>query len=67
MERLTPTVGDKDNESFEVIEPGLHHVAAGFQPAADTEPAEGHHRFPRRGNEEDIPRESLADRLRRGR
>jgi hypothetical protein len=60
-----PEVGDEENSPFEILEPDWHHARAGFD--AGEKPAavpEGEHRFPRRHEEKDIPRQSLADRIR---
>jgi hypothetical protein len=57
-------VGDERNTRFELPE-SRRDVTPGFDP--DEEPSavsEGHSRFPRRRREEDIPQESLAERIR---
>jgi hypothetical protein len=64
MNRRRPEVGDQENASFETLDSDLHHVKSGFDSGEEPEKREGAHRFPRRSNEEDVPKESLADRLR---
>ena len=64
MKRPRSVPGDQDNSPFEFLRKDLHHAKVGFHPGEETEPKEGEHRFPRRTNEREVPRESLADRLR---
>jgi hypothetical protein len=59
--------GDQENAQFEFLGSDLHHVKAGFDSSEPTEAPEGAQRFPRRSNERDVPKEPLAERLRRGR
>lgn len=65
MPQPSPMAGDQDNGSFELVPADLHPAEAGFHPGDDTEPQEGEYRFPRRTSGENVPRESLAERLRR--
>lgn len=67
MNRGRPEAGDHENTQFEFLGSDLHHVKAGFDSSEPTEAPEGARRFPRRSNERDVPRELLAERLRRGR
>jgi hypothetical protein len=56
--------GDERNTRFELPE-STREVTPGFDP--DDEPgalSEGQYRFPRRRKKEDIPQESLAERIR---
>jgi hypothetical protein len=59
-------VGDHDNDEFEPIDPASHHhVKPGFDAGEEVGPAaEGEHQFPHRRREEELPKGSLADRLR---
>jgi len=64
-------VSDEGNESFVPQSASLAEAKAGFDPgeqaaaaAAATATAVGQHRFPRRKSKEEIPQESLAERLR---
>ena len=59
--------GDQENTQFEFIGTDLHHVKAGFDSSESAEAPEGAQRFPRRSEEHEVPREPLAERLRRGR
>ena len=59
--------GDQENTQFEFLGSGVQHVKAGFDASEPTEAPEGAQRFPRRSKEHDVPRETLAERLRRGR
>jgi hypothetical protein len=65
MDANSPDAGDERNTRFELPE-SVQEVTSGFD--SDDEPAavsEGHYRFPRRRKQEDIPQESLAERIRR--
>jgi hypothetical protein len=57
--------GDQENTQFEFLGSDLHHVKAGFDSSEPAEAPEGAQRFPRR-REDDVPKEPLAERLRRG-
>jgi hypothetical protein len=60
-------VGDERNTSFELPE-YTKEVTSGFDPGEEpSEVSEGHDRFPQRLKQEDIPQESLAERIRRDR
>jgi hypothetical protein len=64
MDPNRPEVGDERNTRFELPE-SRRDVTPGFD--SDEEPSavsEGHYRFPRRRREEDIPQQSLAERIR---
>jgi hypothetical protein len=67
MNKRRPEAGDQENAEFEYLGSNLHHVRVGFDAGEAADAVEGARRFPRRSKEEDVPRESLADRLRRGR
>ena len=67
MNNRQPEAGDQENTEFEYLGSNLHHVKVGFDASQPAEPVEGAKRFPRRSAEEDVPRESLSDRLRKGR
>lgn len=67
MNRGRPEAGDQENTQFEFLGSDLHHVNAGFDSSEPMEAPEGAQRFPRRSSEHDVPRESLAERLRRDR
>lgn len=62
-------VGDHDNTEFETIDPDSHHhVKPGFDAGGEVSPAkDGEQRFPHRRREEEVPKRSLADRLREDR
>jgi len=66
MNRKTPPVSDEENTSF--VPQSLANATAGFdageQQAQEGEASKGHHRFPRRKSRDEIPQESLAERLR---
>ncbi len=62
-------IGDDDNTSFELPDSSLEDLKPGFDHREEKreETAEGHHdRFPRRDKKE-IPREPLAERIRKAR
>jgi hypothetical protein len=60
-------VGDERNTPFELPE-YTKEVTSGFDPGEEpSEVSEGHDRFPQRLKQEDIPQESLAERIRRDR
>jgi hypothetical protein len=67
MDPKRPEAGDHENTRFEFLPSDLHHVSAGFDSSEPGEAPEGARRFSRRSEENDVPRESLAERLRRGR
>jgi hypothetical protein len=68
MNRRRVEVGDHENTAFETVDSGLHHVRPGFDSGEEgTEKQEGEERFPRRRSEQDVPKASLADRLRSNR
>jgi hypothetical protein len=58
--------GDQENTDFEVLRSDLHHVKAGFDFSQPAEAPEGARRFPRRSADDEVPKESLAERVRRG-
>ena len=64
--RARPEAGDQDNADFKFLGSDLHHVKAGFDSREPAEAPEGARRFPRR-EERDVPKGTLADRLRSGR
>jgi len=67
MNRRRLEAGDHENTSFEVVGTDSHHVKPGFDPGeevSEAQEAEGAVRFPHRRGEEDVPKGSLADRLR---
>jgi hypothetical protein len=70
MKHRRPEVGDHDNTGFETVDPASHHVKPGFDAGAEVSSAkegeakEGEVRFPNRRREEEVPKGSLADRLR---
>ena len=66
MNRGRPEAGDNENTEFEFLGSDLHHVRAGFDASEPTEEPAGARRFPRRVNADEVPRETLAERLRRG-
>jgi hypothetical protein len=66
MNGRRPEAGDQENTQFEFLGSDLHHVKAGFDSSEPTEAPEGAQRFPRRRKEQDVPKEPLAERLRRG-
>jgi hypothetical protein len=67
MKRRRPEVGDDSNTGFETIDPDSHHVKPGFDAGVEVSPGEEGERFPHRRREEEIPKGSLANRLRRDR
>lgn len=67
MNKRRPEAGDQENTEFEYLGSNLHHVKVGFDAGKPAGTVEGAMRFPRRSKEEDVPKESLADRLRKGR
>jgi hypothetical protein len=67
MKRAQPEAGDQGNTHFELLGSDLHHVKAGFDSRMPAKAPDGAQRFPRRSKEQDVPKESLADRLRQGR
>ena len=65
MDANRSEVGDERNTEFELPE-FRKDVTPGFDPEEEpSSVAEGDDRFPRRGSQEDIPQESLAERIRR--
>jgi hypothetical protein len=68
MKRRRREVGDHDNTAFESVDPAAHHVKPGFDEGAEVTPSkEGEERFPHRRPEAEVPKGSLADRLREDR
>jgi hypothetical protein len=62
-------VGDERNTPFELPE-STKDITSGFDPGeepSEVSESEGHDRFPQRLKQEDIPQESLAERIRRDR
>jgi hypothetical protein len=60
-------IGDERNTPFELPE-YTKEVTSGFDPGEEpSEVSEGHDRFSQRLKQEDIPQESLAERIRRDR
>ena len=67
MDANRSEVGDEKNTSFELPD-FRKEVTSGFDPGEEpSEVSEGHDRFPQRLKQEDIPQESLAERIRRDR
>jgi hypothetical protein len=57
--------GDHENEAFAVIGPDAHHVKPGFDAGGEvSEDQKGAVRYPHRRKEDEVPKASLADRLR---
>ena len=68
MKRTRLEVGDSNNTEFETLDPDSHQVKSGFDAGEEVARAkEGEHRYPHRRREEEIPKGSLADRLREAR
>jgi hypothetical protein len=61
-----PEVGDERNTSF-VPPEFMRNLTPGFHDEEPTSEAEGEYRFPRRRRQEDVPQESLAERIRKDR
>lgn len=61
-----PHAGDERNTRFELTE-SRKDAAPGFEDDEEPALAQGHRRFPRRMAQEEIPQESLAQRMRAGR
>jgi hypothetical protein len=62
-------VGDEDNTSFALQSSKLTNASVGFdageqQASESSEPSGGHDRFQRRKSKEEIPQQSLAERVR---
>jgi hypothetical protein len=55
---------DEGNTSFAPHVSNFMHVKAGFDPGETGSVSPGHHRFPRRKSKDEIPQQSLAERLR---
>jgi len=65
MTRRRPHAGDHENTDIETVDVASHHVKPGFDSGdEESEPQEGDHRFPHRRSEKDVPKTSLAERLR---
>ena len=61
-------MGDQQNTPFEILESDVQHAKPGLDFGEERpQVGEGEHRFPRRSEEKDIPRASLADRIRSAR
>jgi hypothetical protein len=65
MDGRRPEAGDHENADFEYLPTNLDHVTAGFDASKSAQAPEGAQRFPRRSDKDGVPKESLADRLRR--
>lgn len=66
MKHRRREVGDHENTAFEPVDPDTHHhVKPGFDAGEEvSEEREGEVRFPHRRPEQDVPKASLAERLR---